>query len=303
MIRLCATLDDDGDDNYVVAVCFFLLANVAFGSRPMAFSRRRYGTRRFRSRVRRSTSGFGFRRAKPIAGRLQPRLVRSAPLRAVHFYSAGVAGAFPQTNGTGYLLNAVQRGTGIENRNGNRIRMMSLIVTGGIMFNPYRSTVTATTPNISPTLTDVWQQGQDMSLLIFYCPQPLTTLPLLSDYFQPNLISSVVDTWSLPRINDIPTMRLLYRKNFAFKTVPNGNNSTTVAFLTAPPHVRPVRVKLSIPMMTHFNNTSFVPVIGDIASGSLLLYLLGDYPSGSGPATAQRPIFNFEYRLAFTDVD
>ena len=260
----------------------------------------------FRRRVRRYSrrrTSTGYATAAR-AGRLQPRLVRSAPLRAVHFRSPPVS-MTPQlaavSGGVGVLLNAVDRGNSIEHRTGNRIRMMSLIINGGLYFNPFRSSAATQMPNGG--LADLmWERAQECQILVFFLPGSVTSIPPLTDYFQPGQ-SGVVDTWSLPRVTDTPTMRLIFRKSYQLACLPNGNTDANQFLWSVPSRTIPIRFKINLGQLVQYANVTETANIGQIMSGALVLYVLGDYPGTTSPAFYQCPVFQYETRLAFTNVD
>lgn len=269
----------------------------------MPFYRRGRGSYRRRSR---GVSGGGFRGP----GKSQPRLVRSMPLRAVHFFSTYQSQASPIGARVGNmpmtLMNPVQRGSSIQERTGNRIKNLSLLLNGGIIFNPY-ATGFGTVGINSGIISQRYQTGQDCALIIAWSPTQLASAPTLAQVYGLTPGNSQIDTWSMPLVTDLPTLRVLYRKNYQFRCVPNGNNSSTQALYSAPAGYTPVRIKLNLRgAMTTFNNTPGVPAVGDIVSGSLWLFLLGDYvdpPAAGIPEFYQRPNLIYEMRIAYTNMD
>lgn len=268
-----------------------------------------------RSRIRR----FSRRRRAQAAPR---RVVRALPLRAVHFHSISnielfpVAGVAVPTPGVGHnMLNAIPRGTSLIERTGNRTKLLSLIIVGGISFNPFRSAFGPSAVNSGFNTNNGdpghWRYSQDVSLIIAWSPVSNGTVPSLLNYYAPSP-NGAVDTWSLPLITDYPQLRILYRKNFQFNVRPihseTGTPENPVRCVFAlPPRVRNVRIKLPLRnLMTTFASGATVPTLADVASGSLFIYFLGDYssgPSGGNPENFQRPIFSYESRLAFTNLD
>jgi len=203
------------------------------------------------------------------------------------------------------LMNPISRGSSIQERTGNRIKNLSLLLNGGIVYNPYAAGFSGVAPNTG-AVSQRWQTGQDCSLIIAWSPVQLAAAPTLTQVYGASPETGNVDTWSMPLVTDLPTLRVLYRKNYSFKCVPNGNTSGTAAVYSAPPGYAPVRIKLSLSgLMTTYDNTSGLPAIGNIVSGSLWLFLLGDYgtPIAGVPEYYQRPNLIFEMRLAYTNLD
>lgn len=248
-----------------------------------------YGLRSSRRRMRMTRSPSSL---------AQPRLVTAAPLRAVHFHTVTNT-MLATTASTGLLLNAPPRGQAITNRTGNRIKMMSLIINGGFVMNPF-----GVNPSGVVSIDRRWQWEQQAALLIFYVPAPVTTHPPLSDYFSIFPGQSAVDTWSLRRISEIPTMRLLKRINISMQTQSVGPNGVTSPIRTSPP-AKPFQLKINLDQLTSFSNDEVSPYAGGINGGSLYMYFLGDYNVNSlgAPANDQTISFRFEARLAFTNVD
>lgn len=269
----------------------------------MAFRRSRYGSRRVYRR-RGGSSGGGFSTVRRYK-RLQPRLIRSAPLRVVHFHPYVATAAVPSlaasVSGSNYLLNGMSRGTSINDRLGNRIHMMSLVITGEIKFNPFRTNATDFTS--SGAISSQWQLQQDCALIIAYLPSRNTLIPDLGEYYD-NDGDAVVSTWSLPRIDSVPNMKILYRKDYQFKCA-DAYAGTTGHTAIAPAALRRVKIKLPLGLKTAFvNNAATDPSVHEIDTGALVLYFLGDYGSTASPPYGfNRPYFKFESRLAFTNLD
>lgn len=269
----------------------------------MPLLRRSWTRRPGRRAAVRSTYGLRssrrrFRMTRSPGSLVQPRLVTSAPLRAVHFHTKSqTIGAV--ANAEGVLLNAPPRGQSITNRTGNRIKMMSLIVNGGFVMNTFGANASGT---VTPDKR--WQFEQQCSLLLFYVPAPVVTSPSLTDYFAPFSSNGRIDTWSLRRISEIPSMRLLKRINVVLKTDNVGASSVTLPIRSIPP-AKPISFKVNLDHLTSFANEETSSFAGGINGGALYLYVLGDYnPSDSGsPALSQVPTFMMETRLAFTNVD
>lgn len=265
----------------------------------MAFRRSRYGSRRYR---RGGTVGGGFRSVRRYR-RLQPRLIRSPPMRVVHFFGTASTAAVPSLAAlfaaSSTLLNPITRGTSILNRLGNRIQMMSLVLTGEIKFNPFRSDFT--TFQSSGAITAQWQLQQDCSIVIAYCPDRKLTTPDLSEYYSPDA-DGVVSTWSLPRIDTLPSMKILYRRDYQFRSIENFSGTAGQNY-TAPSVLKRVKIKLPLNLRTSYTNSATgVPLVADIDAGALYFFFLGDY-AGVTPAGYNRPVFSFESRLAFTNLD
>lgn len=240
----------------------------------------------------------------------QARLVRSRPLRAVHFFftnSTSAAPVSPVANaalGATVLMNGITRGTSILERTGNRIKMMSLLIRGGIYFNPFQTAYYSyTSPNIG-TVSNASRVAQEFVLMVAYSSAPLVAYPTASAILAPST-TGLVDTWSMPLVTDFPTMKLVWAKRFSMKTIPNGNNGAVDLYAAVPPVIP---ISLNIPLnglMTSFNNVTTAPAVGDIVSGSLWIMMLGDYgvPGGSAPQYYNRPCFAYDARLAFTNLD
>lgn len=237
--------------------------------------------------------------------RLQPRLIRSAPLRVVHFHPYVATAAVPSlaaaVSASSYLLNAVSRGTAINNRLGNRIHMMSLVITGEIKFNPFRTSATDFTQ--SGAITAQYHLQQDCSLIIAYLPSRFAAIPDLNEYYDVDG-DAVVSTWSLPRIDTVPNMKILYRKDFQFKCA-DAYAGTSGHTAISPAALRRVKIKLPLGLKAAFvNNAATDPSLGEIDTGALIMYFLGDYGSTASPPYGyNRPYFKFESRLAFTNLD
>ena len=147
----------------------------------------------------------------------QPRVIRAMPLRAVHYYPADIPSQTAYSNPSGVLLNGVAKGSSIYMRSGNRIKMLSLQINGGIYMNSF-------TPHSAgpyPAGTH-FHREQNCSLLVMYSPAPQVAAPPLSDYYSTSPSSGVVDTWSMRRVSEIPSMRLLKRLDYTLKTRPVG---------------------------------------------------------------------------------
>lgn len=245
----------------------------------------------------------------------QPRVVRALPLRAVHyaeghFPSAGAP--FPanaaRCNPDANLLNGIQKGSSIFMRTGNRIRMLSLMINGGIYCNPWR-TAAANSASAGPYNADAhFYREQNVSLLIMYCPAPQATVPPLSDYYSNSPSTGVVDTWSMRRVVEMPTMRLLKRLDFTMTTRPVGTGTVSSVTQTFAAHPPVLQVKMNIPLnlMTSYSNSTGTSNLGDITGGALFLYVLGDYSntgSGGQPTPYQACTFNGDIRLSFTNID
>lgn len=247
-----------------------------------------YGLRSSRRRMRMTRSPGSL---------VQPRLVSAAPLRAVHFHTITNT-MLATSSSTGLLLNAPVRGQSITNRTGNRIKMMSLIINGGFVLNPFGVNASGTV-----SVDRRWQWEQQAALLIFYVPAPTVVYPPLSDYYSIFPGQSAVDTWSLRRISEIPSMRLLKRINIAMQTQSVGPNGVTSPIRTMGP-ARPFQLKINLDQLTSFANDAS-PYDGGVTGGALYMYLLGDYNVNTlgAPANDQTISFKFEARLAFTNVD
>lgn len=258
-------------------------------------------------------------------GRIQ-RVVRAPATKAVRYHYVSHAGTFPITGGsqilgsTAHVLNGVSRGTGITARDSNRIRGLSLDIRGGFIFNPFRNIASSlqqayNEPEGNPGF---WRSSQECSIIIAWSPVTNSALPQLTNYYALTPGVSVVDTWSLPLSTEYPILKILYRRDFAFTTqavaaCAAGASSTTAITSDAPGNVihaartgiRQVKISLRVPMVTVFNDTSSAPVIADIASGTLIMYVLGDYPSyvPGNPQHLNRPQLNFESRYSFVDLD
>lgn len=246
----------------------------------------------------------------------QPRVVRAMPLRAVHYaegYFPSAAVPFPshcaRSNPDGNLLNGIQKGSSIFNRTGNRIRMLSLMINGGIYMNPFRSAA-ANSASAGPYNADAhFYREQNISLLIMYCPAPQAAAPPLSDYYSNSFSTGVVDTWSMRRVVEIPTMRLLKRLDFTMKTRPVGTgtvSSVTQTFAAHPP-VQQVKMNIPLNLMASYSNVTGTSNLGDITGGALFLYILGDYnhqaPNATNPNAYQVCNFLGDIRLSFTNID
>nr|UBJ25924.1 hypothetical protein [Red panda circovirus 4] len=261
---------------------------------------------------RRTSRRSGYSRASRYR-RLQPRLVRSAPLRAVHFATEGLVysnGKVPIVNGatSWTVLNVLNRGSSITERTGNRVRMLSLLINGGIRFNPFATAPNMMSPNCGP-VASVWQHEQNMSLILAYIPSAMPSdgiPPLLDTYYDPNPTTGTVDTWSFPKVTDVPQMRILYRRDYVFTTVPVGAH-TAAPFqqnFASPPRHRTVKLKLPLNLMAAYKNVPGATQSADILDGALVLFLLGDYSYAVGsPESWQRPRFIGDIRLAFTNID
>ena len=247
-----------------------------------------YGLRSSRRRMRMTRSPSSL---------VQPRLVTAAPLRAVHFHTVTNT-MLAQSSAPGLLLNNPVRGQSITNRTGNRIKMMSLIINGGFVMNPFGVNASGTV-----SIDRRWQWEQQVSLLIFYVPAPTVVYMPLSDYFAIFPGQSAIDTWSLRRISEIPTMRLLKRVNISMQTQSVGPNGVANPIRTSPP-AKPFQLKINLDQLTSFANDAS-PYDGGITGGALYMYLLGDYNLNAvgAPANDQTVSFKFEARLAFTNVD
>lgn len=269
----------------------------------MAFRRSRTGYRRsYRRRSR--VSGGGFSTVRRYR-RLQPRVIRSAPLRVVHYRIVSATAAFPSTagaqTGSRYLLNPVPRGTSIYERLGNRVQNLSLVISGEIKFNPFRTAFDNFTS--SGAVSSQVQLQQDMALIVAYCPDRKADYPNLSEYYAIDA-SGFYSTWSLPRVDAIPQMKILYRKDYQFKTV-EAHAGTAGHNYIAPSALRRVKIKLPLNLRTTYvDDITGEPVVGEIEGGSLYLFLLGDYGTDASPPYGyNRPVLNFETRLAFTNLD
>jgi len=278
----------------------------------------------FRRRYKRSSrSSFGGSR----------RVVRSAPTRVVRSTFSSRTGSYrlypitggiqvespnATTTGSAVLLNNVVRGNSITERTSNRIRMLDLVIRGGFVFNPHH-------PNTALNTTDnnmgFWSKQQDVSLIIAYIPVSVAAMPQLSSYYQTTPGVANVDTWSLPLTTQYPTMRILYRKDYSFKVqaiaatalaaatqiVPGGTFPANSGYVVthAPIGVRNVKIRLRCPFQTVYTDTAVAPSWGGIASGSLVMFLMGDYvaPTTGVPDLLQRPLLAFESRLNFVDLD
>lgn len=270
----------------------------------MPLLRRSWTRRPGRRAAVRSTYGLRssrrrFRMTRSPGSLVQPRLVAAAPLRAVHFYSKGQA-ITASANAPGLLLNAPARGQSITNRTGNRIKMMSLIINGGFVMNTFGVNASGTVD-----ITKRWQFEQQCSLLLFYVPAPVVAAPPLTNYYAPFEGVGHVDTWSLRRISEIPSMRLLKRVNISMKTDLAGPGTSVTQPVRCVPPAKPFSLKINLDQLTSFDNetSSFD---GGINGGALYLYLLGDYIGDSGgtnPSVSQLISFKMEARLAFTNVD
>lgn len=103
----------------------------------------------------------------------QPRVIRAMPLRAVHYYPADIPSQTAYSNPSGVLLNGVAKGSSIYMRSGNRIKMLSLQINGGIYMNSF-------TPHSAgpyPAGTH-FHREQNCSLLVMYSPAPQVAAPL-----------------------------------------------------------------------------------------------------------------------------
>lgn len=259
-------------------------------------------------------------------GRTQ-RVVRAAPTKAVRYNYVSSTTAFPLTGGSqvlgssAFILNAITRGTGITTRDSNRIRGLSLDIRGGFTFNPFREPINSlrnayNEPEGNPGF---WRSSQECALIVAWSPVTNTALPQLNNYYALTPGTSLIDTWSLPASTEYPILRILYRKDYAFTTLPvsghaPGGTSTSAipsdsagdSVRVAKPGLRQVKMSLRVPLTTVFNDTGVTPSIADIASGTLILYLLGDYGPhvlGSNPSNVQRPRLSFEARYSFVDLD
>lgn len=258
--------------------------------------------------IRRKSSRRIVRRSSTAArsySAYQPRVVRALPLRAVHYYPADIPSLSAFSNPSGFLLNAVSKGSSIYMRSGNRIKMLSLQINGGIFMNPF------TPANSGPhPASSHFHREQNVSLLVFYSPAPQVAAPPLSDYYSPSPSSGVVDTWSMRRVSEIPSMRLLKRLDFNLKTRPVGatqigSPSVWHAISVMPPTLD---VKISIPLnlMASFSNSTGTGHPGDITGGALYFFLLGDYLQGASapaPTAFQLCQFKGEMRVSFTNID
>lgn len=240
----------------------------------------------------------------------QPRVVRSLPLRAVHFCEAAFPSNSCQSNPIGVLLNGIPKGSSIYMRSGNRIKMLSLLISGGILYNPFRIATDYLANSGTHSGQSHFHREANISLVLMYCPAPQLAIPPLSDYYSPSPSSGVVDTWSMRRVVEMPTMRLLKRLDFTLKTRPVGatqvgSPSQWHAISVAPPALD---VKLAIPLnlMSSYSNVTGTGQIGDITGGALFMFLLGDYTGIAGinaPNAYQVPQFKGEVRLSFTNID
>lgn len=247
----------------------------------------------------------------------QPRVVRALPLRAVHYaeaYFPSAAAPFPancaRVNPVGNLLNGILKGSSIFMRTGNRIRMLSLQINGGIYYNPFRINGNAGAASGGPYNADGhFYREQNVSLLVMYCPAPQALPPPLTDYYSPSPSSSVIDTWSMRRVVEIPTMRLLKRLDFTMKTRPVGSGTVGGVTQTFAAHPPTLEVKMNIPLnlMSSYSNHTGTSYVGDLTGGALFFYILGDYdhtaPNAVTPNMFQVCNFQGEFRLSFTNID
>lgn len=236
----------------------------------------------------------------------QPRVIRALPLRAVHYYPADIPSQSAFSNPSGVLLNAVAKGSSIYMRSGNRIKMLSLQLNGGIFMNPFPGGASA---GPYPAALH-YQREQNISLLVFYSPAPQVAAPPLSDYYSPSPSSGVVDTWSMRRVSEIPSMRLLKRLDYTLKTRPVGATQigTPPVWHTIASSPPTVEVKISIPLnlMASYSNSTGTGHPGDITGGAVYIFFLGDYLSGASapaPTSFQLCQFKGEMRVSFTNID
>lgn len=202
------------------------------------------------------------------------------------------------------LLNGITRGTSIVERTGNRIKMMSLLIRGGLYFNPYQTAFFSYTSPLLGAIANASALSQDFVLMVAYSSAPLAANPTASTILAPST-SGNVDTWSMPLVTDFPTMKLLWAKRYTMKAFPFGNNGLTQLIGAVNPVIP---VNLSIPLRglsATYTNVTGAPLVGDIVSGSLWLMMLGDYgvPSGTAPQYYNRPCFAYDARVAFTNLD
>lgn len=162
-------------------------------------------------------------------------------------------------------LNLVTEGTSFYNRVGRRIRMKSVTITGSLA----RSANTVTTG------------GEYLRVLLIYDRQPNGNFPgptdVLLDYGADGTTGAT--SFSGMNMNNVERFAILRDKRIA--VVSNdptaGSNGATVASVTGT--VDPSiywHVKLK-DLETHYKgNTTPQPLIGDIATGALILMTIGD---------------------------
>lgn len=172
-------------------------------------------------------------------------------------------------------LNLVAAGSSYFNRIGRKIAMESISFEGQISF----------INNVGTALPDVGR------IAIVYDRQPNGALPIFTDIFadQQAFGSPTSSTVAGLNLNNRDRFTLLLDKKFLLPAV-----TTTVNFGAAAGSMQPssfsdklvnngyVREFRKLPaLLTQFKADSATPVIGDIASGSLILVTIGTIASGS----------------------
>jgi len=181
------------------------------------------------------------------------------------------------------MLNGIQEGSSFYNRVGRRIHMKSVAITGQVHI----------TGNGAGTY-------EYCRILLIYDRQPNGANPAISDVLltvdnQGNLSS---DPFSGLNMNNAE--RFLVLRDTRIDIPLNSGAALTQAVAAINDYSCKTNIKMYVPLNnleTHYKASTNPAVIGDIATGSLLLITLGNV----GASTAGFAL-NFSTRLRFTDV-
>lgn len=189
------------------------------------------------------------------------------------------------TTGVFQALNLIQTGTSFNNRQGRKICMRSLYVTGALEFLA-RANATA---------------QEYIRLIVIYDRQTNGGTPSVADYILSTSQAGVASSTVFDQFN--PNNRDRFVTLMDMRITPPMPQQNLSA---APPNValttgtsETINIKRFIPLkglVTQYKADSSPAVIGDIATGSLLFFAFGSTAAGSEQWQA-----NLSFRLRYTD--
>lgn len=229
-----------------------------------------------------------YRPVMKFAPRRGPAALRSRSVQEIKSVDDNLGGAAQSLNTTANIvpLNLVQAGSSFNNRVGRKLEMKSLYITGAVVVRSYASS----------TLQEDYAR-----IIVVYDRQTNGALPAIGDYLLSvnqagGTSSTVFDQFNVnnrDRFVTLADMRLtLPVVGLAGAGVPN-------LFGPVEGNRRTFNIQKFINLrnlVTQYKADSSPAVIGDIATGSLILITMGAF--GAGAESYQ---LNLTYRLRYTD--